>query len=104
MVIDFFNIKLSPHDLTEDIQPLKGIWTFQRALADLRGIYALYQTLRRFEKLETTSGRIPSPKQAWIDMAETILYDPKNNVEGAMNRVYEIGTLYKDVKQVNKNT
>lgn len=93
--------KNSPHDLTGGIEVLKGIWTFQRVLAELRGIYALYQTLRRFEKLQTTSGRIPSPKQAWLDMAETILYDAKNNVEGAMNRVSAIDTLYRDVRQVN---
>lgn len=84
------------------MEVLTGVWSFQRALADLRGIYALYQTFRRFEKLQITSGRIPSPKQAWIDMAETILYDPKNNIEGAMNRVEAIDTLYKDVKKVNK--
>lgn len=84
------------------MEMLTGIWTFQRALADLRGIYALYQTFRRFEKLQTSPGRIPSPKQAWIDMAETILYDPKNNIEDAMNRVEAIDTLYIDVKQVNR--
>lgn len=84
------------------MEVITGVWSFQRALADLRGIYALYQTFRRFEKLQTTPGRIPSPKQAWVDMAETILYDPKNNIEGAMNRVDAIDNLYKDVRQVNK--
>lgn len=84
------------------MEVLTGIWTFQRASAELRGIFTLYQTFRRFEKLQTSPGRIPSPKQAWIDMAETILYDPRNNVEDAINRIEAIDKLYKDVKQVNK--
>lgn len=94
--------KLSPHDLAEGLQVLTGVWTFQRALADLRGIYALYQTFKRFENLQTAPGRIPSPKQAWTDMAETILYDPKNNIEDAMERVQNIKTLYQDVRQVKE--
>ncbi|KAL3273138.1 hypothetical protein HHI36_014592, partial [Cryptolaemus montrouzieri] len=46
----------------------------------LKGIHALYETFRRFRRQQTAEGRIPSPKRAWLDFAETILEDPKNSV------------------------
>ncbi|KAJ8946872.1 hypothetical protein NQ318_006782 [Aromia moschata] len=54
------------------------------------GIYALYETFRRFQKQQTAPERIPSPKRAWTDLAETILYDSKSNVESSMNRVHDM--------------
>nr|XP_023013096.1 uncharacterized protein LOC111503106 [Leptinotarsa decemlineata] len=79
--------EVMPNDLTFGLDQLHSVWSLQLALADLRGIYALYETFRRFQKLQTAPGRVPSPRQAWIDLANTILYDPKNNMETAMTRI-----------------
>ncbi|XP_018572019.1 uncharacterized protein LOC108911535 isoform X2 [Anoplophora glabripennis] len=79
-----------PQDITYGLNQLESVWSLQLAYADLRGVYALYETFRRFQKQQTAPGRIPSPKQAWTDLAETILYDARSNVEQSMNRVHEV--------------
>ncbi|KAJ8931393.1 hypothetical protein NQ314_015699 [Rhamnusium bicolor] len=79
-----------PHDISYGLNELDSVWSLQLAYADLRGIYALYETFRRFQKQQTAPGRIPSPKQAWTDLADTILYDSKNNVEDSMSRIHDM--------------
>ncbi|CAG9839741.1 unnamed protein product [Diabrotica balteata] len=77
-----------PHDLTYGLDSLDSVWAMQLALSDLRGIYGLYETFRRFQKQQTAPGRIPSPKQAWVDLAEAVLYD-KNNVDELMDKLQD---------------
>ncbi|XP_072395983.1 uncharacterized protein orion isoform X2 [Diabrotica undecimpunctata] len=77
-----------PHDLTYGLDSLDSVWAMQLALSDLRGIYGLYETFRRFQKQQTAPGRIPSPKQAWLDLAEAVLYD-KNNVDELMDKLQD---------------
>lgn len=77
------------HDFTYGLDSLNSVWALQLAYADLRGIYALYESFRRFQRQQTAPGRIPSPKQAWIDLAESVLYDSSNSVEDALSRVQE---------------
>ncbi|KAJ8969231.1 hypothetical protein NQ317_002186 [Molorchus minor] len=84
--------KAFPNDLTFGLGDLDSVWSVQLAYADLRGIYALYETFRRFQKQQTAPGRIPSPKQAWTDLANAILYDSKNNVESSMDRIHDVTT------------
>ncbi|ERL85944.1 hypothetical protein D910_03359, partial [Dendroctonus ponderosae] len=76
---------LYPNDLTDGLETLDSVWVYQLALADLRGIFALYESFRRFQKQQTGAGRVASPKQAWLDLTESILNDPQNaEVEGDM--------------------
>lgn len=82
-----------PKDLTYGLDTLESVWILQLALGDLRAIYGLYETFRRFEKQQTAPNRIPSPKQAWLDLAKTILYDT-NNVDESMKKIQE--TIDKD--------
>lgn len=67
-----------PYDITHGLQSLENVWSYAKAYADLRGIYALYQTFRRFQSQQTMPGRIPSPKQAWLDLTQAIIDDPRN--------------------------
>lgn len=92
-----------PHDITYGLEQLESVWSLQLAYADLRGIYALYETFRRFQKQQTAPGRIPSPKQAWTDLAETILYDSRSNVEQSMNRIHDVvlRNIFQNAKKVN---
>lgn len=69
------------------MKSLEGVWSYAYAYTDLRGIYALYETFRRFQAMQTGDGRIPSPKQAWIDLTRAILDDPKNNMNESIARI-----------------
>uniref|UniRef100_A0A6P7FMS2 Uncharacterized protein LOC114329424 isoform X3 n=1 Tax=Diabrotica virgifera virgifera TaxID=50390 RepID=A0A6P7FMS2_DIAVI len=77
-----------PHDLTYGLDSLDSVWAMQLGLSDLRGIYGLYETFLRFQKQQTAPGRIPSPKQAWLDLAQAVLYD-KNNVDELMGKLQD---------------
>lgn len=70
------------------LQVIESVWAYAYAYSELRGIYALYETFRRFQVMQTGEGRIASPKQAWVDLAKTILDDPKNSVNESISRLY----------------
>jgi hypothetical protein len=69
---------------------LEGVWAYAYAYTDLRGIYALYETFRRFQSMQTGDARIPSPRQAWIDLSRAILDDPKNSINESIGRLHYI--------------
>ncbi|EFA08554.1 uncharacterized protein LOC658141 isoform X2 [Tribolium castaneum] len=79
-----------PHDLNHGLQTLEGVWAYAYAYTDLRAIYALYETFRRFQALQTAEGRIPSPKQAWVDLTKAILDDPKNSINESLTRLHYV--------------
>lgn len=79
-----------PEDISHGLAPLESLWVWARAYSELRGVYALYETFRRFQHQQTRQGRIPSPKQAWIDLTEAVLHDPKNAVDDSIGRLHEI--------------
>lgn len=93
-------------DLEFGLNRLDGVWSLQMAYTDLRSVYALHEAFRRFQKQQTAPGRLPSPKQAWTDLAEAILYDSKSNVEGSLQRIEDLvfKNLYQSVKQVTIGT
>jgi hypothetical protein len=72
------------------LQSLEGVWAYAYAYTDLRGIYALYETFRRFQSMQTGDARIPSPRQAWIDLSRAILDDPKNSINESIGRLHYI--------------
>lgn len=79
-----------PQDINHGLGPLESLWVWARAYSELRGIYALHETFRRFQVQQTKQGRVPSPRQAWIDLTEAILYDPKNAVNASIGRMHEL--------------
>lgn len=85
-----YMFKKFPHDVNYGLQILEGVWAYAYAYSDLRGMYALYETFRRFQAMQTGEGRIPSPKQAWIDLTNTILDDPKNSVKELISRLHSV--------------
>lgn len=92
-----------PYDITYGLESLESVWVWARAYSELRGIYALYEGFRRFQNQQTKPGRIPSPKQAWLDLTHAILKDPKNAVNDSTARIYELinkERLFKEVLKV----
>ncbi|XP_066151749.1 uncharacterized protein [Euwallacea fornicatus] len=87
------------HDFTHGLENLDSVWSLQLVYADLRGIFALYESFRRFQKQQTPPGRIPSPQQAWLDFTDSILNDPRNGVEYSLDRINEVidKNLFQDV-------
>lgn len=79
-----------PQDITYGLNTLESVWVWARTYSELRGIYALYEGFRRFQTQQTKPGRIPSPKQAWLDLTHAILNDPKNAVNDSVTRIYEL--------------
>ncbi|VEN36573.1 unnamed protein product [Callosobruchus maculatus] len=92
-----------PYDLDSGLDHLESVWPLQLALADLRPVYAQYETFRRFQRQQTAPGRIPAPKRAWTDFAEAVLQDPQDySMDEAMERVNAIvvsGGLFQGVRQ-----
>ncbi|XP_044759508.1 uncharacterized protein LOC123317181 isoform X2 [Coccinella septempunctata] len=72
------------------IPELENVWSWEVVYSDLKGVYVLYETFRRFQRQQTAEGRIPSPKRAWSEMAETILYDAKSGVPASMDRIHDM--------------
>ncbi|RZC38220.1 uncharacterized protein BDFB_003195 [Asbolus verrucosus] len=79
-----------PHDVNYGLQVLEGVWTYAYAYTDLRGIYALYETFRRFQPMQTGVGRVPAPRQAWVDLTRAILDDPKNSIDESLTRLHQV--------------
>lgn len=77
-----------PQDIDYGLKSLDSVWIWMRAYSELRGIYALYDSFRRFQKLQTSPGRVASPKQAWLDLTETIL-NGSNSVTEAEQRLHD---------------
>ncbi|KAF2879441.1 hypothetical protein ILUMI_26721, partial [Ignelater luminosus] len=84
-----------PEDISHGLETLESVWIWARTYSELRGIYALYESFRRFQKLQTAPGRVPSPKQAWIDITEAVLNDGKSSTAQAEDRITEFITKEK---------
>lgn len=90
-----------PQDIDHGLKSLDSVWIWMRAYSELRGIYALYDSFRRFQKLQTSPGRVPSPKQAWLDLTETIL-NGSNSVTEAEQRLNDFVEKENLVSEVRK--
>lgn len=91
-----------PQDVDYGLKSLDSVWIWMRAYSELRGIYALYESFRRFQRLQTSEGRVPSPRQAWLDLAETIL-NGSNSVMEADQRLTDFvakENLFQEVRKV----
>lgn len=92
-----------PHDVTYGLGILDGVSIWQRAYSDLRSIYALYESFRRFQTQQTAKNRIPSPQRAWLDLTEGILNDPKYSINSSLTRLDRIvdeGELFTEAVKV----
>lgn len=81
--------KQFPNDITHGVESLEVLWIWARTYGELRSVYALYETFRRFQKLQTDPSRVPSPKQAWLDIVETILHDGKSSIPDSLKKIDE---------------
>lgn len=79
-----------PLDFFPEVDIMNENWAYTRLSEEVRGIKALYGAFRRFQKQQTTTGRVPSPQRAWTDLAETILEDPKSSVIDSLFSIYEL--------------
>lgn len=79
-----------PQDITHGLASLESLWVWARTYSELRGVYALYEGFRRFQAQQTRPGRVASPRQAWLDLTNAVLNDPKNVVNDSIARVYDL--------------
>lgn len=98
---------MGSHDsYKEATQVLEGIWAYNVIGSDLKSIEALYGTFRRFQNLQTAPNKIPSPKDAYKQFAELVLFDPLNKVSEAFIRMEGVisNQFYRKVAEVNRKS
>uniref|UniRef100_A0A1Y1N5R8 Uncharacterized protein n=1 Tax=Photinus pyralis TaxID=7054 RepID=A0A1Y1N5R8_PHOPY len=93
-----------PHDLTYGLETIENVYVWAKTYAELRGVYALYESFRRFQILQTTPGRVPSPKQAWLDLAHTLLQTGKSSVMQAQTSITDFITSERLYDEALKET
>lgn len=101
-----FSFKDFPIDFLTGTEYLSDLWIWARTSAEIRNIKALYGTFRRFQKQQSKPGRIPSPPQSWIDLAETMLNDSKASIVNSLTNLHESVTknkLFLQAWQVKNN-
>lgn len=81
-----------PNDLIYGLETIENVYVWAKTYAELRGVYALYESFRRFQILQTTPGRVPSPQQAWLDLTQTLLQTGKSSIMQAQMSVTEFIT------------
>lgn len=86
----WYALKEFPHDINYGLDALQNSWVWARASAEMRTIFVTYEAFRRFQDQQTAVGRIPSPRQAWVDLAETVLNDSKASMPGTMQKLHEL--------------
>lgn len=90
-----------PHEVAYGLKAIQGSWAWARMHAELTGIYTIYETFKRFQPLQTSPGRIPSPQRAWEDLVDAILTFSKN-VPELLQNVNELIVEEKVYNQVLK--
>ncbi|KAK9746592.1 protein of unknown function (DUF4803) [Popillia japonica] len=81
--------------LNDGLEVLETVPLYKEVEALLRSVYGLYESFRRFQRQQTSPGRIISPKQAWLDFTETILYHRNYPIPKILDK---IGNYIKDGK------
>lgn len=92
--------KLWPHDITYGLEHLDSVWSYQVVYADLRNIYALFEAFKRFQIQQTSPGRVPAPKQAWLDLTDDILKG-QHDIPNALLNIHKAiqKNLFNDVRK-----
>ncbi|XP_013143941.1 PREDICTED: uncharacterized protein LOC106107598 isoform X2 [Papilio polytes] len=78
------------------------MWLWSKAKSKLRIIDGLYKNFVEFVRRQAVPGSVPSSVREWLDLAESVLMDPKASVAQAvrsLNELTEHGDMFRAVLQ-----
>lgn len=103
----FVGINDQIESLPSVTRPLLQSWLWVKASERLQVIDGLYQNFVEFIKRQATPGGVPAPVREWLDLAESILMDPKASVAHAVRKLHDLmehGDLFRTALQVDSKT
>ncbi|XP_068633247.1 uncharacterized protein orion isoform X3 [Battus philenor] len=71
-------------------RPPLGTWLWTRATEKLQIINGLYKSFVEFVRRQATPGSVPAPVREWLDLAESVLMDPKASVAQAVRKLHDL--------------
>lgn len=84
-------------------RPTFSSWLWLRAAEKLQIIDGLYKNFVGFITRQAMPGGVPAPVREWLDLAESILMDPKSSVSQAVKKLHDLmehGDLFRTALQV----
>ncbi|CAH1638020.1 unnamed protein product [Spodoptera littoralis] len=77
-------------------------WLWNKVSEKLQVVDGFYKNFMEFVRHQATPGAVPAPVKEWLDMAESILMDPKTSVAQAVRKIHgflEHGDIFRSVVQ-----
>ncbi|XP_047030373.1 uncharacterized protein LOC124637773 isoform X3 [Helicoverpa zea] len=77
-------------------------WLWNKVSEKLQVIDGFYKNFIEFVRHQATPGTVPAPVKEWLDMAESVLMDPKTSVAQAVRKIHaflEHGDLFRSALQ-----
>lgn len=84
-------------------RPPLRIWLWTMATERLQVIDGLYKNFVEFVRRQATPGTVPAPVREWLDLAESVLMDPKASVAQAVRKLHDLtehGDVFRAALQV----
>lgn len=85
-------------------------WLWGKVSEKLQVVDGFYKSFIEFVRHQASPGIVPAPVKEWLDMAESVLMDPKTSVAQAVRKIHgylEHGDIFRSalqVKLVSNNT
>lgn len=86
-------------------RPPLSSWLWLKATEKLQIIDGLYKSFVDFARRQSAPGAVPAPVKDWLDLAESILMDPKTSAMQAVRKLQGLlqhGDLFRSILQVHK--
>ncbi|CAK1579900.1 unnamed protein product [Parnassius mnemosyne] len=71
-------------------RPPLETWLWVKATEKLQVIDGLYKSFVEFVRRQATPGAVPAPVREWLDLAESVLMDPKASVAQAVRKLHDL--------------
>ncbi|CAH2048299.1 unnamed protein product, partial [Iphiclides podalirius] len=71
-------------------RPPLRTWLWSMAMEKLQVIDGLYKNFVEFVRRQATPGAVPAPVREWLDLAESVLMDPKASVAQAVRKLHDL--------------
>ncbi|CAH0585948.1 unnamed protein product [Chrysodeixis includens] len=82
------------HEQIESIPATKrppfNSWAWTKVLEKLQIIDGFYKNFIEFIRRQAVPGSVPAPVREWLDMAESVLMDPKTSVAQAVRKLHDL--------------
>jgi hypothetical protein len=82
--------------------PLQS-WLWLKALEKFQIIDGLYKSFVEFVRRQAAPGAVPAPVKEWLDLAESVLMDPKTSAAQAIRKLHDLlqhGDMFRSILQV----